>query len=92
MPPWVKLIHLFREGSLLMGWGAGNNGNLYNSRKSPYLRKTLFTHPFIFPKESKIIDGQKLFAPLNDASIFFATRQKNFAPPLRLKNYVSKMP
>ena len=49
--------------------GAGNNGNRYNSRKSPYLRKIFFTCPFIFPKESKIIDVQNFFAPpLNDAA------------------------
>ena len=40
-----------REASLFTGWGeAGNNGNRYNSRKSPFLRKIFFTRPFIFPK------------------------------------------
>ena len=48
---------------IISGVGAGNNGNRYNSRKSPYLRKIFFTCPFIFPKESKIIDVQKIFAP-----------------------------
>ena len=79
-----------REGSLFMGWGgAGNNGNRYNCRESPYLRKIFFTCPFIFPKESKIIDVQKFFAPpLLTPRKFFAPpsrRREKFSPPLRQK-------
>ena len=87
----VGYFGFLREDSLFPGWGAENNGNRYNSRKSPYLRKIFFTCPFIFPKESKIIDVQKIFAPLNDAAKNFrppfATPRKIFAPP-KTKKYM----
>ena len=58
--------------------GTADNGNRYNSCKSPYLH-LIFTQHTIWP-QSKNIDGPKQFAPPNDAS-------KNVATP----NYESNI-
>ena len=71
-----SIYNLLREASLFMGWGAPKYGNRYNSRYNlifaSFLQSILLV---LTPKESKIMDGLKSFAPP------LMTRLKYFAPP-----------
>ena len=75
-----------REGSLFTGWGAGNNENCHNSRKSPYFR-LIFTQHIIWPlRNLKQSTCKKISPPLNDVSNPPPSRRVEiFSPPLRPK-------
>ena len=80
----IAAYQYLREASLFMGWGAGNNGNHYNSRESPYLRLIFLERTYWPLRNPKKIGGPKFFAPPPSV-----TRQnpplpdtsKNFRPP-----------
>ena len=86
---WIKFWSykwILREASLFMGWGTGNDGNRYNSRKSPYFRlifKSIFIEPLGFQNNWR----SKIFRPLP-----FETRPKIFAPPKTKKMKNEKCP